>query len=322
MARSGSGVIRLPWPDSLLSWSMHAVPFPFSPIQLCSALFIVGAMLGTADVLCFVGVPETRGRANPNPPSLRELLGTPLRDRQFVRFLVYYSVFHIGSPGTSYYIWNNTSKHLGLSDFGVQIMLAVVPVLGELMFAPVWGRLINRVGRKTVMMVSMAYLVILPVCWLLVLPQYWWMGFVVSSLGNVCWNGSDQCNLHWLLHMASGEKGSSSYQAVFALAVAITGTMSGLLLGAMASLGSGIHWNVGPYHFNYLLLVFAVASAVRGIAYLFLLPRLHDDAHRQPVGQALRYVLVMVSEAIDTTVSLPLRLLGIPRKPDDPDQKD
>ncbi|MGQ9662960.1 MAG: MFS transporter [Kiritimatiellia bacterium] len=244
----------------------------------------------------------------PERIGLRELLPEPLRNRKFVRFLTFYVFFMIGCPGTIYYIWRNVTEQLEVSDFGAQMILVVIPVLGEMFFAPVWGRLIERVGRKTVWRISFFYVVFLPLFWLLVLRRYWWLGIVVTTLRNIFWNGADQGVVNWLFELSSGEQGSSSYQAVFALVTAVAGTLSGLLLGFMASLASSWHFQLGPFTFTNLLAVFGVASFIRAVAYLTLLPRVQDEA-RKPVSAAVRYAMVLISESIGNTLTYPVRLL-------------
>ena len=282
-ANSPDHLIRFPWPSGLFDWHLAAAPFPLKPLQVCSLLFAVGGILGVADILCFVRMREVPRTPPANPPTLRQLLATPLRDRQFVRFLAFYGLLTIGSPATYWYIWNHVTTYLGVSDLTAQFMMVIIPTIGELMFAPVWGRLIDRVGRKTVMRIALAFPVILPICWLGVLPEYWWLGFIIPFLGNISWLGSDQCNINLTLHLASGETGSSSYQALYALTVAIAGTLSGLVLGGLAWISSGVHVDAGPFHFDYLLVVFTASTAIRAVAYLWLLPRVDDDG-RQAAG--------------------------------------
>lgn len=313
LSAARAGTIRLPWPSGLFDWHLRTYEFPYSPLTLCSVLFVMAAILGAADILIFLRMPETDGRPAADRPSLMKLLAGPLRDREFMRFMTFYTLFMLGTPGTVYYIWQNATDYLGVSAIGVQFMFVIFPVLGELTFAPLWGRLIHRLGRKSFMYLSMAYAVVLPTCWLFVLPQYWWMGIAIAVIGNICWIGSDLCVFNWLLHLVGGERGNAGYQAVFALAVAVAGTASGLLLGWLAKLGTHIHGHVGPFQVNYLLLVFGGATLIRGTAYLFLLPRLHDDKTAQPLGQAIRQFAGLVLDALDTAAAFfpPLRLFGL-----------
>ncbi|MCX7590859.1 MAG: MFS transporter, partial [Kiritimatiellae bacterium] len=244
-AASSGGTLRLPWPGGPTSWTWHEIPFRIGVLDLCSIFFAIAAILGTVDILFFVNMSEPARL--PERVGLRQILLEPWKNSRFVRFLTFYAVFLVGCPGTVYYIWRNVTEHLGVSDLGAQMMLVVLPVLGEMLFAPVWGHLLARFGRKPVWRISLLYVVILPLGWLFVLPKYWWLGIVITTLGNISWNGADQGVLNWLLELSGGERGSSSYQAVFALVTAVAGTLSGLLLGFMASVAASWDFQLGPF---------------------------------------------------------------------------
>ena len=264
--------IWLPAPAAWNVWHLQALAFPITPLHLCSIFFAVAAVLGCIDILYFARVPDQPGRKVDRVPPLREMFSQPLRHPRFRRFLLFYFVYFIGAPGIGYYIWANALHNLHVSDLQAQIMFMVIPPLGEVLIAPTWGRLIDRFGRRRVWLICMAFPAIYPLTWILVTPQYWWLGIVAQTLANIFWNGTDQCSFNNLLQFSSGEKGSSSYQALFAMALALAGSISGLIFAGLAFLTAGFHYTAGPLTFGYVAILFLVSAIIRTAAYLFLLP--------------------------------------------------
>ena len=189
--------------------------------------------------------------------------------------------------------------------------LIATPNLGALLAGGMWGRLIDRFGRKTVMIIAAAGPVVLPACWVFAGPGAWWLLGVIPLLSGVGWTGIEQSNFNTLLHYTGGERGSSSYQGVFALAMSIAGMLSGLLFSGVAwlmyrrPLADMAAWSGSHYH-----LLFVMATLVRAVAYVGLLPGVHDEG-REPVRVAIRYMVTNVYNTIYTRLSFPLRVLGI-----------
>lgn len=307
---SNQGMLHVPYPTGLTSFAWWSRPFWFSTVELCSMIFCIAALFGIADLLFFIRVPDRPRRRLERPPSLREIFGPPLRNRAFRRFLLFYAVLILGAPGIGNYVWLYILNDLAVPDVWAQAMFMAGPGLGAMMFGGLWGRLIDRVGRKTVWMIATAFPAILPACWILVTPSWWWIGFIIPFLGGVFWNGIEQANFNSMLRFASGEKGSSSYQAIFALAVSAAGFLSGLLFGLVAQLTRHVSWNLGSWHIHHYFLLFAIATAIRSVAYIFLLPRVADEG-REPVRVAMRYAFTNIYNTIFTRLAFPLRVFGV-----------
>lgn len=266
------------WAAPFSHWQSLTVAFPISPLHLCSILFAVGAVLGTIDILCFWSVPDPPDPAPARAPRLREVFGAPLRNRHFRWFLATYFAYYFGTVGVGYYFWAFARTELGANDFILQIMFITLPAAGEMTVAPIWGRLISRLGRRRIWWLCMIAPAINPLIWLFITPGVWWIAIVAQVLVCMSWNGAEQCVFNNLLHLASTEDSPSSYQAIFALAVAVAGTLSGLMYAGLARVTGWVHWDVGPFAFRYLSLLFVISATIRLVAITVLLPRMNPKA--------------------------------------------
>jgi MFS family permease len=265
--------IPIPWRD-FSDWPvLFSVPFGLTVLNLCAIFFCIAAVLGCTDILFFWNVPDRPARPLDRAPRPVELFVEPLRQKAFRRYLAFYLLLQIGCPGIGYYIWINVIDQLGVGDLGAQLLFMVIPPLGEVMIAPMWGRMIDRFGRRKVWRMTMLFPSILPLCWVFITPATWWLGFFIQLLGNIFWNGSEQCSFNKLLHLSSSNSGSSRYQALYALTLAVGGLASGLLFAGLTRATGGFHWDVGPFAFRYFAILFTLAAIFRSAAYFFLLPR-------------------------------------------------
>lgn len=296
IAGAQAGQLSYPRPQSLFSWSMASIPFGVSTLKLCSIFFVIAAVLGAIEILLFASVPDQpRPRTSP-APGLYQLLIEPLRNPNFRRFLLFYGVLYLSVPGIGYYVWlyvKNPDGGVGVGPFWANVIFFGGGQLGLVLFSGMWGRLIDRFGRKAVWTVACVIPVMLPMLYGAIHPAYAWIGFFIAVIDVLGWQGMELANFNALLDFSGGQRGTSSYQAVFGFVLAITGCISGLFFGKIASWVGDWQWTVGWFTFNYFHVVFAVATAMRLAACVALLPRVVNDG-RQPVRQAVGAMLAGV----------------------------
>ncbi|MCG3179963.1 MAG: hypothetical protein BIFFINMI_02317 [Phycisphaerae bacterium] len=319
-----TGMLRLPWPHGLTHWTWWSHPVHWTTLGLCSAFFAIASILGVLDVLMFWRVPDQRRSPGDGhrPPTLREIFGPPLRNVQFRRFLTYYFTFTIAVPGIGYYVWLYVLNGIGVGDVWAQAMFMGGGGLGAIVACGMWGKLIDRFGRKTVWRIAYVLPIVLPLLYGGLSPRWWALGFAVTILDGAFWNGVEQTNFNNLLHFSGGQNGagSSSYQAIFALALALAGTLSGLLFGGIARLVENWHADLGGLHLTYFHAIFAAAVVIRLLTYLFLLPRVQDDGV-QPVRAAVQYMLSGAYNRVWGMLTFPWRVISAAgaRRPGGPD---
>lgn len=147
------------------------------------AIFGVGALIGTADILLFrtirelvpptaAGLPQPAVDVHP-PPSVRpgiaaaaaragryfaaavrQVLIRPLRDRVFRHYVAYGAMatfaLAVGGP----FFWRVCLETLGFSQFGTDVLFLVMAPLAGVLSSKGWGRLIDRWGRRPTLMLA------------------------------------------------------------------------------------------------------------------------------------------------------------------------
>jgi MFS family permease len=149
------------------------------------AIFALGAIFGLVDVLLFLRIREVV-RSRPTEPrrpavsivlrALRlprpfaaalwplrysaamasEMLISPMRDRVFRRYVIYGATITFAGTVAEPFFWRDMLESIRFSQTATDLMFMVIaPVMG-LFAAQLWGRLIDRWGRRPVLMISTA----------------------------------------------------------------------------------------------------------------------------------------------------------------------
>jgi len=170
--------------DSLLDRSLPvtagAQPHAFWAI---AAIFGAAALLGTADVLMFLRIREIIPTTpqEPRRPAAEVVLGpsrlpamlaaaawparylaaavwqlliNPLRDRVFRRYVAFGATITFAMIVSGPFYWRDMLESVGFSQTATDMLFMVISPLVGLVAAPVWGRLIDRWGRRPVLMLG------------------------------------------------------------------------------------------------------------------------------------------------------------------------
>jgi MFS family permease len=264
------------------------------------------------DIALFKWVPRARHHEPPEEPiHLGRLLMAPLKDRNFRHFLGYSFTltFAIGYVGQ--FIWLYLFDVVGMTNMQANVMLVALPLLVSMLSFPMWGRLIDRLGCRPVLLIAGLLIVHGGASWIFVTRESWWLGYMGSTIATAAWPGVELAMFNLLLKISgkrSAQGSGSAYIAIHATVAATAGILSGLFGGVMAHFlrdwsGSIFGW---PVTYHGLLLI--ISAGLRGAALLFLIG-LHEPAS-MPTRNAIRYMVADIYGNVTQAIFAPMRGLS------------
>ncbi len=291
-------------------------------LQWCAVVFLCSSVLGVADIHMHQYVPELPAQPRRGAHPWRLLL-QPLRNRQFLIFACFvatltFAVSFMGQFVTLYLI-----AKLHLSNLSVNLITLVAPSIAQLAVLAVWGRAVDRMGKKPVMAIASLGLVPIGFGWCLMNNAHHstvWLGYALSAIGAGLWTGVEVANSNMVLEFASSDdpdqEGGSSFVAVNAVIINIAGCAGGLTSGLVAQWLRNWQWNptglqrmfhLGPVTFYEVL--FIISGLGRLLAVVAFLPFLHEPK-AQPTMETLRFMSSNIYSNLFTVAGWPLRALG------------
>ena len=267
-----------------------------------AAVFAAAGIVGAVDILLFHRVREVAGTTpdrprrpavNVAPPDLagagpagravrrlsagvRQLLLDPLGDRVFRRYVVYGATITFAMAVGGPYFWRNTLENLRLGVLGTDMLFLVLSPLIAMLASRPWGRLIDRWGRRPVLILATGFTVLsvtpyfyctrhTPAPEFVVDALNWtassvgaligrdrmqwltpgmpvgaWLVMSLSMLfGGIGWCGVMLAQGNIVLGFADG-RGRSKYVAAHAVLIAAGGVLGGLAGGWVAELARGL----------------------------------------------------------------------------------
>jgi MFS family permease len=206
----------------------------------------------------------------------------PLRDGVARRLLAYGASWNaaLGLAGPFFTLYLLRDVKLG---FTLVALHGSCTSLARMLAAPLWGRLLDRVGARPVLRACSLGLVLSPLLWVLAGPERWWPIALDALLSGVLLSGHGLASFNLSLAVAPSRE-RPFYHAAFAMtggaAFALASAAGGVLVQAFPAshplLGSTC---------TALQLTFLVAALARGFAAL-LSGRLLEPASLAPPSRA------------------------------------
>lgn len=283
-------------------------------IIVTTGLLAVAGVVGVIDILHFQYLPDPVHPAKGPAPKIIEVIGEPLRNRDFRWYLAFRFTLVFGTGYISQYIWLYVLKVLRFDDLLASTLLVAIPLLMYALFQKPWGRLADRFGKKPVLAIS---------AFIIVNGSWGWifighgstplnvLGYAIAITAMLAWPGVELASFNVLLGLTGtreGRRSGAAYVALNGLAVAAGGLCSGLFAAKFSAwLGGwrGVLPLVGvPITYHGLL--FIISGALRAIAACFAL-KIHE-----PRATATRDVVQFISNSLYTNARdatlLPTRL--------------
>jgi MFS family permease len=296
-------------------------PIPWLMV-LISVILFFSAICGMLDIQSFHFVAEPQMRRQPRLGWVAAL-AVPLKDRDFRWYIAYLScfVFAVGFVGTFMWVYvvdlfkqitaARPGSWLALhNNLAAYLMLLVVANLGAFMAYPIWGRLIDRVGRKPIIFVSSAAHTVQMLAWVFISSQNIMLGFVAGLFGGFVFSGQEIANFNMIL--AFNRKGGPGYQAVSAVLMNVCGALGSILAGTVAETlhhfeTNGVLFSIAGHAFNRYNMLFVICVLVKLIADFVLLPRV-NDTQAKATRYAIRFIAGSVYDNVGNAVMMPLRM--------------
>jgi MFS family permease len=291
-------------------------------IYYICALLAVAAVCGTIDILLFYKIPEVlpvpsgRGDVRGSEGVLRflhRMLIQPLGDRVFRHYVLFGTTMSFSMTVAGWYFWCNALDHdrLHWSPLATDVLFLVIGPLGGIGSAPLWGKAIDRWGRRPVLMACTVGAILCIVPWFFIMP---WMGYalaiVACLLGAASWTAISLAQTSIVLGFADGT-GQSRYIAASAVLISMGGAAGGWLGGALTQWL--VHLQTAPivlgpfswtnYHVAFLLVVL---SRIGGLFWLIGMP----DPGAGSTWHMVRTMGTNVYNLVSTRLFYPLRAFG------------
>lgn len=271
------------------------------------------AVMGTADILMHAPVPDPGPTRRPGPRLGVRLLLKPLADRNFRFFLLYIGTLTFATAYIGAYIWLFAFDVLGMSNLKANILLTVAPLAVSIFLYRPWGRVMDRIGYRPVMLIGGGFIIIGPSLWPFVSGPFWWVPYIVVLAIMVGWAAIEVANTNFLMALSESRRHPGAegvaYPVLYGLVVATSGIASGLAAGAIAAwLGKDWQRTLFGFKITYHAVLLFLSSALRLLAVLCLIPIREPKA--LGTRQALRYVTEHTFANLHHAFLLPVRWFG------------
>jgi hypothetical protein len=267
-------------------------PLGFTGIAL-SALTAVACVAGLASLALLLRQHEpAAGREGGTPGwgSVRTALGD-LRARPFLHYqLAWNAAVGISATFFAYHLLTNLrAGFLVVAAHGVGV--AIVRIAS----ARLWGRAVDRIGARPVLICCSFGISVVPAIWLLTSPDRLWPIAMEAVISGFLWGGHGIAALDLTIGLAP-RTGRTFYLAVFATAGGIGFGVASVLAGQLATFAPA-HFVLGGLEWTSIHILFFL-SALGRLASAGLAVRLHDPGARGGVPELMRSLSAPIRAAL------------------------
>ena len=233
-------------------------------------------------------------------------LRKPLRNPEYMLVIKAFAVFQFFIGVVAPFIAAYMLEYLHLS-FTMISVLAIYGLVIGLFFNPFWGQIMDKAGVRSVLLINLALIGLLPFAWILSLSFGLPCIFVVFTITGIGWSGFNLAAFN-LPFSYSPPEGRTYYLAVLNISNGALLFCGALVGGVLAQTLRGLELHIGPLHIiHYHLLM--VISAFGRLSAGLLFARMRDVRCRGVLHTIHYSGTIFYSRLISTG-----RLLFFPRR--------
>ncbi len=258
-----------------------------------AVIFGLAVLFALASGLLLLRQWDPGSGRNPSPLPHR-MFRIAFSDRKFRPLLLFFIFWSLATSVAGPFFGAHMIKNLRM-PLGVIAVYSIIAGVVNLIFQPLWGRAIDRLGNKPVLVFNMMGIFFLPLFWLFATPDFYLPIWIDAFLTGIFWPGFGLATFNLLL-LSAPEKDRQSYLAVQSVCTGLSVFAASLAGGAMAKQLGEVHLAfLGQSLVNFHLL-FALSSLLR-LAMLLLALRLPEE-RAETVGALLDLLGNKASQAL------------------------
>jgi MFS family permease len=202
--------------------------------------------------------------------------------------------------------------HLWWGNYLFLTAAVVLPVgfqIGQFVGYPMWGRAVDRFGRKPVFLVSSALHTISWLSWMFLSPTMLPYMLPIQIIGGFVGGGMDIATFNMMLQF--NRKGGPGYQALGTVIFSVAGAVAAVLAGSLATALHDFQWTFAAgtaweHTFNRYAVLIVIGAAIKYTGDFLFLPYV-QDIDSKPASHALRFMFDNMYGSLNTLIFEPIR---------------
>lgn len=264
-------------------------------------MFGAVSILGIADVfLSSFAAHHPPMIRNEEKISFRKLFMLPFKDKNYLRFIVFGTVWGFGVNISAIFLNVYLLENLSVSYLTISVLNALLTNACAIIAIRFWGRLADNFGNKPVLRVASFIATLIPFIWLFPSSENKYMFLIPAFIiGGIAWSGVELASVNLSMWLAP-EKNRTIYIATYALTssflgIALSSVIGGLIMQTSGPiLGSMKIPFINNQYFSKFHLLFVISLIIRFISSNFILKKVKEESSR-PAKEMLSYILDVVT---------------------------
>lgn len=242
-------------------------------------VFIIAAIFGTLDIICFIRVKDISMNVSEKQVSIITVLRTSFANASFRRYVTFWTLWGFSLNFASPFFAMYALGSLEMSFTEITITGQIASSLTTIFFITKWGRFLDRYGSKPLLYITCIISSVLPLLWIFASPNNYIPVLLFNLIGGMIWCGTDITNQSMLITNTPTENRSASI-AIYFIITSIIGNALAFVAGGffLDQLGkSNQVFLILGASLNKYELLFITTFIIRLIVVLIFLPRVNDE---------------------------------------------
>ncbi|MFH2055656.1 MAG: MFS transporter, partial [bacterium] len=185
----------------------------------------------------------------------------PLRDHRFRRLLLVFFCWNAAIGISAPFFAPQMLTNLKMSFTMIAIYSTIASAAAVMLNKP-WGRLIDRVGSRSVAAFCAFGIGLVPLIWLFPRPDFLWILGLEAAYSGALWTGFNLAAFNIPI-ANSPERNRSQYLAMFNVATGLAFFLTSILGGVLAESWHDFSLDIGPQHLVNYHLLFTISAVLR-----------------------------------------------------------